>query len=272
KGFKTNADIFKEAEEIMGKDFLGPQAIENTFGIHLESKDIPRIPFSNEDLELAKGLSQFLILRTDKAPDGGDLTPGKMAKISNDPSSSIISSRKSAKAFKKEGMAKEVPLKGWALVSKMPLSYNTDIMSVNAKVIAYLKGIVFSRKEIPKEYEAAFKEYESALDTLASIQIKRFRGKGNKEEKNDIIKNLAITKLTEPSVSEVVYDSLVYERNNGTRLYKQTAILTRSCSSSKGFVFAFSNGEDGRFYIDFIDYFDSWKRSGTPGGILSRRS
>ncbi|MDO8507935.1 MAG: hypothetical protein Q7S53_05235, partial [bacterium] len=44
KGFKTNADIFKEAEEIMGKDFLGPQAIENTFGIHLESKDIPRIP------------------------------------------------------------------------------------------------------------------------------------------------------------------------------------------------------------------------------------
>ncbi|MDO8507934.1 MAG: hypothetical protein Q7S53_05230 [bacterium] len=263
KGFKTNADIFKEAEEIMGKDFLGPQAIENTFGIHLESKDVPKIPFSKEELENAKILAQFLVLRTDKAPDGKDLTIMKMEKIAKDVSKPIMVGRQCKRALKKEGLINELPRKGWALVTKHPLDYNVDVMSHNATVIGYLKRNIFDGQEIPIEYERAFEEFAAALDFVKDLRI---RG-GKKSENNDIIKNLKITELTKPSVSEVIYDSLVYQKNNGIILQKDLAILTKSCPLSKGFVFV-GSGENN-FYLDF---FSSIKHSGKPGATLSRRS
>ena len=72
----------KIAKEILGaREFMGPNEVEKAFGIKLESKDIPAIPFSKEELKRAKELGQFLILRTDKAPDGEDLTMIKMHKM-----------------------------------------------------------------------------------------------------------------------------------------------------------------------------------------------
>ena len=69
-----------EAETILGKElFLGPKAIEQTFGFIPEN--IPTIPFSVQELRKAKELGMQLILNVDKTPDGTPLTIENMAKI-----------------------------------------------------------------------------------------------------------------------------------------------------------------------------------------------
>lgn len=57
---------FQEAKEIFGKDFLGPEAAEATFGVELaqdELEQIETIPFTREELEQAKQLGMMLVLR-----------------------------------------------------------------------------------------------------------------------------------------------------------------------------------------------------------------
>ena len=65
----------KMAKEILGKKFFGPEQIEKVFGAHLESEDVPDIPFSKNDLETAKKLGQTLILRIDELEGAPFLTP-----------------------------------------------------------------------------------------------------------------------------------------------------------------------------------------------------
>ncbi|MDE1970077.1 MAG: hypothetical protein KGI50_00660 [Patescibacteria group bacterium] len=57
---------FNEAQELLGKDFLGPEAVKATFGIELSPDELGRIeniPFTREELEQAKQLGMMLVLR-----------------------------------------------------------------------------------------------------------------------------------------------------------------------------------------------------------------
>ena len=62
-----------EAKEIFGKDFLGPEAIQTTFGVELtpdELQEIESIPFTREELEQAKQLGMILVLRVPRLGEG----------------------------------------------------------------------------------------------------------------------------------------------------------------------------------------------------------
>ena len=64
---------FDEAREIFGKDFLGPEAIQTTFGVELtpdELKEVESIPFTREELEQAKQLGMMLVLRMPRLGEG----------------------------------------------------------------------------------------------------------------------------------------------------------------------------------------------------------
>ena len=64
---------FDEAREIFGKDFLGPEAIQTTFGVELsadELKEVEDIPFTREELEQAKQLGMMLVLRVPRLGEG----------------------------------------------------------------------------------------------------------------------------------------------------------------------------------------------------------
>ncbi len=81
-GGQAIIERIKSAQEIMSKDFLCPEAIAKAFpGITLETKNIPNIPFSKEDLLRAKELGQCLILHVDKAPDGAPMTMQKIIEL-----------------------------------------------------------------------------------------------------------------------------------------------------------------------------------------------
>ena len=49
--------------------FLGPEAIKAAFGVELSPEEIPPIKFTKEQLERARDLGQFLVLRLDKVKD-----------------------------------------------------------------------------------------------------------------------------------------------------------------------------------------------------------
>ena len=69
---------FNEAKEIFGKDFLGPEAIQTTFGVELtpdELQEIESIPFTREELEQAKQLGMMLVLRVPRIGEGKEIKP-----------------------------------------------------------------------------------------------------------------------------------------------------------------------------------------------------
>src|SRR3989344_5727045 len=74
---------FREAQEIFGKDFLGPEALAKTFGIELGDmqKDVLEIQFSREELEQAKQLGMMLVLRVPTDKDNQPLTINNMREM-----------------------------------------------------------------------------------------------------------------------------------------------------------------------------------------------
>ena len=81
---KQEAIDFREVREILGKDFLGPEAIEATLGIKLspeELEQVENIPFTREELEQAKELGMMLVLRVPHDTNKQPLTLNRMREI-----------------------------------------------------------------------------------------------------------------------------------------------------------------------------------------------
>ena len=81
---KQEAIDFQEAKEILGKDFLGPEAIQITLGIELSREELEHtedIPFTREELEQAKMLGMMLVLRVPHDKDKQPLTLNRMREI-----------------------------------------------------------------------------------------------------------------------------------------------------------------------------------------------
>ncbi|TSC61911.1 MAG: hypothetical protein Greene041614_834 [Parcubacteria group bacterium Greene0416_14] len=81
---KQEAIDFKEVKEILGKDFIGPEAVEMALGIKLspeELEQVENIPFTREELEQAKELGMMLVLRVPHDKDKQPLTLNRMREI-----------------------------------------------------------------------------------------------------------------------------------------------------------------------------------------------
>lgn len=65
---------FKEAQKIMGRDFLGPGAVDKLLGLKVKIKELPPIMFTRAELELAKNLDMMLVLRVPYDANGSPIT------------------------------------------------------------------------------------------------------------------------------------------------------------------------------------------------------
>ena len=212
------------AKEIMGEDFFAAEQIEKAFGIKVKSEQTPEIPFKREDLERAKELNQFLILRVDKANDGKPLTMAKMNELLKgkvkDGTKALYSDDGSGKIgddswYKGEDFAlKETPKLSWALTSKEVISDSPDknYLDQTVEIINYLKNDVFKGKEVPTEFQNAIAEFEKAKGEIAKLMNDDWKKAVEKLE------GLAITKLTRQTPAEALYDIFVYFQNKGERL------------------------------------------------------
>lgn len=210
----------RNAREILGKnDVLGVEEIEKAFNIKLKTEDIPNIPFSQEELERAKELGQFLILRVDKDKDGKAFSMKRMQEVL----SGEFEKEGEGKIFfdtdwyEKEGFfATDSPRLAWALTGKevMPNSTNKNYLQQTEEIIAYLRNQVFKGKVVPKEYQDAITEF-----TSQKVKIEKLIEDDWKEAAK-ILEGLQITQLTRQSPVEFMYDILAYFRSNKERLFE----------------------------------------------------
>jgi len=245
----------KQAENIMNREgqhnFMGPEQVKIAFGIELKPEQIPQIPFSKEELERARELGQFLVLRVSQVPYRND--PSKVEPLTMKKLDEILSPKfqKQNKGkvlsdidrYKNEdSYTKETPQAGWALVSKdvIPHSYHEsgvkeykDYIIQTEKLIKYLENKVFQNQDIPEIYEQAIKEFnqirqQEKLDELITQ---------NRQEAAQILENLQITQLVRQSPVEILYDLMINFQNTGQRLLKKKYTWSRR-RSSDGWLFS----------------------------------
>jgi len=227
------------AKEIMGDDFFAHEEIEKAFGFKVNPELIPEVPFSREDLERARELNQFLILRVDKTGDGKPLTLAKMNELlggkTKDGSKALYADDESGSGkieddswYKDEDFAlKDVPKLSWALVSKEVISSSPDknYLDQTSEIVDYLKNEVFKGKEIPVEFQSAISEFEKSKDGIEKLMNEDW------EKAAEKLEGLAITKFTRQTPAEAIYDIFVYFQNKGERLLENMYTWTSRRSS-----------------------------------------
>lgn len=205
------------AAEILGKEFLGPEAIKKAFSFELLAELIPPIPFTIEDLERAKELNQFLILRI-------PLTMQKMGEILSDQKVFSDTSWYQNEAFYTTELSKP----GWALVSKEPIpnSTNQNYIEQTQTICDYLDSEVFGNvDEMPELYQAAIMEFEAKKQHLEELMGTDWQACVKE------LSELQITKLTRQSPADVVHDLFVYKQNNEQRLLENVYTWASARSS-----------------------------------------
>ena len=219
----------QEAKEILKEDFLGPEAVEKAFGIKLSPEEIPEIPFSKEDLEKAKELGQFLILRADKAPDGEPLTMKKMDELLQ-PTFNKENEGKilfNTDWYENEDFStKETPQARWSLVSKeaIPDSLDKNYLEQTETLVEYIEKNIDS-DTIP-EYSEAIKKFNDQKEEIKKLIRSDWKKAAEK------LVELKINKLTRQTPAEVLYDILIYKQNNGKRLLENRHTWTSRRDSS----------------------------------------
>ena len=232
------------ARDLFGADFLGSEVVENVWGVRLEAKDIPPIPFSPEELKRAKELNQKLVLRVDKAPDGSPLTMQKMNELAQP---KMTQGNQGKLLYKVDWYASEefytteTPEAQWALVSKevVPGSLGKNYLEQTEGIVAYLQDEVFKGMPIPKEYQDAIREFESKKASLASLID------SNWQEAAKQLSELAINQLTRPTPAEALYDLPTNLLTNNDRHLESTYTWTNRRYSDGELVDVGGAGSEG---------------------------
>jgi len=225
-----------EAKELLGADCLGKAEIEKAFHITLEEKDIPPIPFSEEELIKAKELGQFLILRVSNI--GGE--PLTMKKMNETLEEEFATGNKgkifyNTNDYKNEKFfTSETPVSGWALTSKevIPNSTSKNYLEQTQTLVDYLSNQVFKDKTLPPEYQEAIEEFNAYVSAnFANNSPTALLGGDNWKKYTQELSDLKINKILRQTPAEILYDVLVYFQNNGQRLLENMTTWTSRRSS-----------------------------------------
>lgn len=218
----------KEAKEILGNDFLGPEEIKAAFLDQVEISEVPSIPFSKEELEKARELEQMLILRIDKAKDGSDLTMEKIHSILNGKIKDGAKVLYSVDWYKDEEFyKKDKPEPSWALVSKeaVPDSSNKNYLEQTEILANYLRNEVFKVSIMPAKYGEALREFEKEKSSIARI-VESDKESEWKEAARKL-EALKLNQLTRQSPTEALYDLIVRYQQTGERLMENMYTWTK---------------------------------------------
>ncbi len=241
------SEQIKNAKEILGKeDVLGPEEVEKAFGLKLRMEDIPKIPFGKVELERARELGQFLILRADKAKDGTALSMKKMQELLSDE----FEKEEFGKIFwdtdwyeGEEFFTEESPKLSWSLSNKeiIPDSNSKNYLQQTESIVDYIKEKVFKGGAMSKEYQDAVKEFAEKKSKIEGLMSDDW------QEAAKMLSELKITRLTRQSPVEFMYDILAYFKNNKKRLYENMYAWTSRRDSDGGLVSVGSFDSDGVF-------------------------
>lgn len=221
------------ASKIFDKDFLGPQAVTKAFGINVSLEQIPAIPFSHQELNKAKELNQFLVLRPDELADGVPATMLNLYKLCQ-PKFTAMRSGKVLRGDigdywcrEHEFFIKDTPRLvanspkrfKWALVTKGvikdSLNWSNHYLDQILVLIDYLSNKVFAGQTMPLEYQEAIVEFKAQRNEISELMAKDKWDTAFKK-----LSELQINQICRRSPVEAFYDFLIYFLNNKKRLLR----------------------------------------------------
>jgi hypothetical protein len=255
-----------EAKNIMGPDFIGPDEIKNAFGIEISPDQIPKIPFSIDDLERAKSAGQFLVLRVGPDDLGKTMTLDRLEKILRRRGIDML--KASANWIRMDNTFESSSLSAsWALTSKEPVkdSFGKSYQQQTGILIRHLKRDVFKGKPLPKKYASAVAEFKRAKKTL-SLQ--------DRQQQAVELSRLSITSLLRPSLLELLYDIYAYQMTHSSTLLSKHMSWTKELLNfysprDKSFVSVGPNALDG---VSVSNKRHHNASHGALGAIFSRTS
>ncbi|MDO8507940.1 MAG: hypothetical protein Q7S53_05260 [bacterium] len=214
----------ERAKEIMGEDFFGQEALEKTFGTTLEKADIPRIPFTEKELERAKAYDCYLILRTGQLPTGEKLTMRNMGmmlgeKWEKNNFGRVLYDKNRDEDTKADYFLSETPRPGWALFRKSPLidTKGVNYVQQTGRILEFLKEDLYRGMPPPDDLLQADEEYNAKIWQI-------LRGGTMDIEKATELK--ANQKYRQTPV-EFLYDEAVFMSNKlGDKIYLGKSVLT----------------------------------------------
>jgi hypothetical protein len=256
----------RAAKEIFGEDYFGPEAVEKAFGVHLELKDIPDIPFTVAEMERSRVLGEYMMLRIDKGADGRPLTLNSFVRLGQTHSPTYVSQR--IWNFSQDPFfCEETPRRSWALVTPncLPSSFNKNYFSQTLIALSYLRNDFF-RGKVPKRYQSAIEDFESHDREIASAISQSRWASYNPTKAFQKLKTLLLTDALRPSPVEVAYDQKIFSICNQTRIFQDEAVWT-SCAADDSFVYI-RQWEQGDYTIGKLSPATVAYRFGT---VVSRR-
>lgn len=218
----------ERAEKILGKDYLGPETIQSVFKYKL--KEIPEIPFTIKDIEKAKELGQYLILRITKFKpllswEERDLTTSILLR-------SVRDVHKVNDLIAQQGRyLYDTPRLGWALVNKESVgfgpAYTTEKQSYDVQtttMLDYLSSKIYRNRELPEKYNKMLHEY--------NVLMKDAFTKGTPTQPDfESVQKLGINQVLRHTFVEVLYDIYVYYQKNKEFLFTKDGVATSSVAN-----------------------------------------
>jgi MoxR-like ATPase len=236
----------KEAKEIMGANFFGPEEVQSALGLQFNEK-IPEINFSKEMLEKFKDTHQ-LILYGGKflgplgtPPTTGQIFSTKFGNKKKDGTKLLASVDwyKDEKFFTQEGTKLE-----WKLVSKdlIPNSTSKNYLEQTSLLADYVRNMYDNDSQASSEVKDAlleWKKFDELQKNTVSSTVAEWKSAAL------TLESLKLTQLFRESFGEWLYRTALTERATGERLLPNTYSWTKSRSSVGGFVLAGDFGDDG---------------------------
>jgi len=221
------------AELILGKEkVFGPEEALLVWGVELQ--EVPEIPFTKEDLEKAKALGMYLILRLEKDKDGNPLTGQRMHELKQ----AEFKKQNKGKILydinwykDEEFFRRETPQLAWALTSGGILA---DSIRKN-----YIEQTRFLRDSLKQQGWLSEKEERECTDKRLQEIRKIMEDESDPQcfvKSSELLQKLMINQNHRLSFADTLYDFISVVFSKKKRILLKTWNWTKSRSSDGGLV------------------------------------
>ena len=255
--------IFDQGLEQGKTNVIGPVEIEKAFNLKLNKKEIPKISFSKHELQKAKEMGKYLILRVDKDDHDQPLTMkglcDMMMRQGYDKQKNKTGTKKGNVTSKDHGDSETwwtndpIPMR-WALVDRKLIkgSVGEDYYQ-QTRILKKNVAELFKDKEMPDNYQDAIKEFDDYVKikfgTRTDNGINAIIGGSDWKKYAQELSELKLNQLLRKTPAEELYDELAYYQTNDERLNRKKYNWTKRLYSSGYLVFIGDFNANGAFVI-----------------------
>lgn len=231
----------ERAYEIMGRDCMGPKEVGKALDFELSADKIPTVPFTSLELKQAKDLGEILILQWPQDGFGNNFTLGRLeaeTRFDFQQKGGGKIFRDKRRLSRHEFFHEEDLLnKGWRLVPKqvVPGSLDKNYLQQELAIIDYIKKTIIK----PRQYfgnnflESILITAEKDLQSKKR-ELLRVDALGDKKAA-EFLSRLLVSQYFRPTITEVIYQYIVYFMNTGERLWQGVNFHTKSITREGDF-------------------------------------